>query len=226
MVLVGLPGLPEDLPAPAVFGRDQLLASVPAGLPSDLLTRRPDILAAENQLKAANANIGAARAAFFPTISLTGLLGVASTSLDTLFKGGQGYWSFSPSITTPLFAGGSIREGLNLAKARDNIAVAQYEQSIQQAFREVSDTLAGEATYSAQLDVQRALQVAAGRTLELSNLRYNNGIDSYLQVQTAQVDFFNAQLALVQTGLAALINRVELYKALGGGWQESTTKQP
>lgn len=225
MVLVGLPGLPEDLPAPAVFGRDQLLASVPAGLPSDLLTRRPDILAAENQLKAANANIGAARAAFFPTISLTGLLGVASTSLDTLFKGGQGYWS-SPSITTPLFAGGSIREGLNLAKARDNIAVAQYEQSIQQAFREVSDTLAGEATYSAQLDAQRALQVAAGRTLELSNLRYNNGIDSYLQVQTAQVDFFNAQLALVQTGLAALINRVELYKALGGGWQESTTKQP
>ncbi|CRE22679.1 efflux system outer membrane component [Bordetella pertussis] len=226
VVLVGLPGLPEDLPAPAVFGRDQLLASVPAGLPSDLLTRRPDILAAENQLKAANANIGAARAAFFPTISLTGLLGVASTSLDTLFKGGQGYWSFSPSITTPLFAGGSIREGLNLAKARDNIAVAQYEQSIQQAFREVSDTLAGEATYSAQLDAQRALQVAAGRTLELSNLRYNNGIDSYLQVQTAQVDFFNAQLALVQTGLAALINRVELYKALGGGWQESTTKQP
>ncbi|ARP76032.1 efflux transporter outer membrane subunit [Bordetella genomosp. 6] len=226
VVLVGLPGLPEDLPAPAVFGRDQLLASVPAGLPSDLLTRRPDILAAENQLKAANANIGAARAAFFPTISLTGLLGVASTSLDTLFKGGQGYWSFSPSITTPLFAGGSIREGLNLAKARDNIAVAQYEQSIQQAFREVSDALAGEATYSAQLDAQRALQVAAGRTLELSNLRYNNGIDSYLQVQTAQVDYFNAQLGLVQTGLAALINRVELYKALGGGWQESTTKQP
>ncbi|CPK86345.1 outer membrane efflux protein [Bordetella pertussis] len=126
----------------------------------------------------------------------------------------------------PVRAGGSIREGLNLAKARDNIAVAQYEQSIQQAFREVSDTLAGEATYSAQLDAQRALQVAAGRTLELSNLRYNNGIDSYLQVQTAQVDFFNAQLALVQTGLAALINRVELYKALGGGWQESTTKQP
>ncbi|SQH17825.1 Outer membrane protein oprM precursor [Bordetella parapertussis] len=199
---------------------------VPAGLPSDLLTRRPDILAAENQLKAANANIGAARAAFFPTISLTGLLGVASPSLDNLFKGGQGYWSFSPSITTPLFAGGSIREGLNLAKARDNIAVAQYEQSIQQAFREVSDALAGEATYSAQLDAQRALQVAAGRTLELSNLRYNNGIDSYLQVQTAQVDFFNAQLGLVQTGLAALINRVELYKALGGGWQESTTKQP
>lgn len=224
VVLLGTP-LPEDLPALAVFGREQLLASVPAGLPSDLLERRPDILAAENNLKSANANIGAARAAFFPTISLTGLLGVASPSLDTLFKGGQGYWSFSPSITTPLFAGGSIREGLNLAKARDNIAVAQYEQTIQQAFREVSDALAGEATYGAQLDAQRALQDSSARTLELSNLRYTNGIDSYLQVQTAQVDLFNAQLALVQTGLAALINRVELYKALGGGWEETTKVQ-
>jgi multidrug efflux system outer membrane protein len=224
VLLVGTP-LPENLPAPATFGRDQLLATVPSGLPSDLLERRPDILAAENQLKAANANIGAARAAFFPTISLTGLLGVASPSLGDLFKGGQGYWSFSPSITTPLFAGGSIREGLNLAKARDNIAVAQYEQTIQTAFREVSDALAGEATYGAQLDAQRALQESSSRTLELSNLRYTNGIDNYLQVQNAQVDFFNAQLSLVQTGLAALINRVELYKALGGGWEE-TTKEP
>ncbi|MFY4258814.1 efflux transporter outer membrane subunit [Achromobacter xylosoxidans] len=224
VLLLGTP-LPEDLPPPATFGRDQLLATVPAGLPSDLLERRPDILAAENNLKSANANIGAARAAFFPTISLTGLFGVASPSLDTLFKGGQGYWSFSPSITTPLFAGGSIREGLNLARARDNIAVAQYEQTIQQAFREVSDALAGEATYGAQLDAQRALQDSSARTLELSNLRYTNGIDSYLQVQTAQVDFFNAQLALVQTGLAALINRVELYKALGGGWEETTKVQ-
>lgn len=224
VLLVGAP-LPADLPPPATFGRDQLLATVPSGLPSDLLERRPDILAAENQLRSANANIGAARAAFFPTISLTGLLGVASPSLGDLFKGGQGYWSFSPSITTPLFAGGSIREGLNLAKARDNIAVAQYEQTIQQAFREVSDALAGEATYGAQLDAQRALQESSSRTLELSNLRYTNGIDSFLQVQTAQVDFFNAQLSLVQTGLAALINRVELYKALGGGWEE-TTKEP
>ena len=99
-----------------------------------------------------------------------------------------------------MFAGGSIREGLNLAKARDNIAVAQYEKTIQQAFREVSDALAGEATYSAQLDAQRGLQDSSARTLELSNLRYTNGVDSYLQVQTAQVDFFNAQISLVQTG--------------------------
>ncbi|WP_165720691.1 efflux transporter outer membrane subunit [Bordetella trematum] len=222
VLVLGVPGLPDDLPAAAEFGRDQLLASVPAGLPSDMLERRPDILAAENQLRAAKANIGAARAAFFPTISLTGLLGVASPSLDHLFRGGQGYWSFSPQITTPLFAGGSIREGLNLARARDNIAVAEYEKTIQQAFREVADALAGEATYSAQLEAQRGLQKSSARTLELSNLRYSGGVDSYLQVQTAQVDFFNAQMALVQTGLASLINRVELYKALGGGWQENT----
>lgn len=223
-VLIGTP-LTQDLPMPMEFGRDQLLASIPAGLPSDLLVRRPDIMSAESQLQAANANIGAARAAFFPTISLTGMLGVASTSLGTLFHGGQGAWQFSPSITTPLFAGGSIREGLNLARARENIAVAQYEKSIQQAFREVSDALAGEATYTAQLDAQRALQTSTARTLELSNLRYTNGIDSYLQVQNAQVDFFNAQLGLVQTGLNALVNRVELYKALGGGWQEATVVQ-
>ena len=220
-VLVGVP-LPADLPAPAEFGRDQLLATVPAGLPSDLLERRPDIMAAENQLKAANANIGAARAAFFPTISLTGMLGFASTSMGSLFEGGQRAWNFTPSLTTPIFAGGSIREGLNLAKARDNIAVAQYEQTIQQAFREVSDALAGEATYGAQLDALRSLQASTARTLELSNLRYTSGIDSYLQVQTAQVDFFSAQLGLVQAGLEALNNRVELYKALGGGWNEAT----
>ena len=220
-VLVGAP-LPDDLPTPAIFGRDQLLATVPAGLPSDLLARRPDIMAAENALKAANANIGAARAAFFPTISLTGLLGVASPSLGTLFSGGQGMWSFSPSITAPIFSGGSIRENLNVAKARSNIAVAQYEQTIQQAFQEVSDALAGEATYEAQLDALRSLQDTTGRTLELSNLRYANGIDSYLQVQSAQVDYFSAQLSLVQAGLAALNNRVALYKALGGGWSEVT----
>jgi multidrug efflux system outer membrane protein len=221
VLVIGMP-LPDDLPPPAVFGRDQLLAAVPAGLPSQLLERRPDILAAENQLQSANANIGAARAAFFPTISLTGLLGTLSPSLGTLFKGGQGYWSFSPSITTPIFAGGSIRSGLDLARASERLAVAQYEQSIQQAFREVSDALAGEATYGAQLDALRALAASSSRTLELSNLRYQGGVDSYLQVQTAQVNDFSAQLGLVQAGQAALNNRVELYKALGGGWAETT----
>jgi len=221
VLLVGQP-LPADLPAPAPFDRDQLVAGVPAGLPSDLLERRPDIVAAEHQLMGANASIGAARAAFFPTISLTGSAGTASSSLSGLFDAGSGMWVFSPQITMPLFAGGSIRAGVDLAEARNNIAVAQYERAIQQAFQEVSDALAGEATYGAQLDAQRALQASSARTLELSNLRYENGIDSFLQVQTAQVDFFSAQLALVQTGLDSLINRIELYKALGGGWNETT----
>jgi multidrug efflux system outer membrane protein len=224
VVLIGAP-LPTDLPPPAPFDANQLLASVPAGLPSDLLMRRPDILAAEHQLQAANANIGAARAAFFPAISLTGLFGSASPSLGGLFKGGQDYWSFSPSITTPLFMGGQLRENLNVAKARNNIAVAQYEQAIQQAFREVADALAGEATYGTQVQALRALQASSARTLELSELRYKSGIDSFLQVQNAQVSYFSAQLGLVSAGLAALSNRVELYKALGGGWSE-TTKLP
>jgi multidrug efflux system outer membrane protein len=221
VLLVGTP-LPADLPPPAPFDNAQVLASIPTGLPSALLERRPDILAAENSLRAANANIGAARAAFFPTISLTGLFGVASPSLSDLFKGGNGYWSFSPSITTPIFAGGSIRAGLEVARAQERIAVAQYEQSIQQAFQEVSDALAGEATYGAQVQSLRALEASSARTVELSNLRYSGGVDSYLQVQNAQVDYFDAQLALVQTGLAALLNRVQLYKALGGGWSETT----
>jgi len=224
VLLLGAP-MPADLPPAAPFSTPAVVADIPAGLPSDLLERRPDILAAEYALRSANANIGAARAAFFPTISLTGLLGAASPSLGTLFRGGQGFWSFSPSITAPIFAGGSLESALNVARARDNIAVAQYEKSIQQAFREVSDALAGEATYTAQLQALQALEASSARTLELSNLRYTGGVDSYLQVQNAQVDSFDAQLAVVQTALASLVNRVQLYKALGGGWEETTKTQ-
>lgn len=220
-LLIGAP-LPDNLPAPAPFAREEQLAGVAPGLPSGLMTRRPDIRAAEAQLRAANANIGAARAAFFPTISITGMLGSASPSLSGLFDAGTGFWSFSPSIAAPLFAGGSIRAGVDLAEARKNIAVSSYEGAIQQAFREVADALAGEATYGAQLDALRQRERAARRSLELSELRYEHGVDSYLQVQTAQVDYFNAQQALVQAGLGALGNRVELYKALGGGWEEHT----
>ncbi|VFR64386.1 RND efflux system, outer membrane lipoprotein CmeC [plant metagenome] len=224
VVLIGQQ-LPSDLPEALPFGSEQLVATVPAGLPSDLLARRPDILGAENALQAANANIGAARAAFFPTISLTGQLGSASGSLSNLFEGGTGFWSFSPQIAAPLFAGGSLRAGVDLARARENIAVSQYEQAIQQAFREVSDALAGEATYGAQLTALRALEASSARTVELSNLRYEGGIDDFLQVQTAQVEYFNAQQSLVQTGLQSLINRTELYKALGGGWVETSIPQ-
>src|SRR5690606_39236467 len=170
---------PADLPQPAVFGRDQILAAIPVGLPSDLLERRPDIIGAENALLAANANIGAARAAFFPNISITGLFGFASTQLGGLFGSGQRFWQFAPQIQMPIFGGG-VAGNLDLAKARNNIAVAEYEKTIQVAFREVADALAGEATYSGQLDALRALEGAAQETLRLAKLRYETGIDSFL----------------------------------------------
>ncbi len=213
--------VPDTLPPPAVFGKGQLLDSIPAGLPSELLVRRPDIISAERNLLAANANIGAARAAFFPNISITGMLGFASTAMGGLFSGSNRFWSFAPQITSPIFGTG-VRGNLDLAEARNNIAVAQYEQTIQTAFREVADALAGEATYAGQLDALRALEDSAARTLEIARMRYESGIDSFLQVQTAEVALYTAQRSFLQTGLASLMNRVDLYKALGGGWMENT----
>lgn len=213
--------VPADLPKASAFGKDPLLAQVPVGLSSEVLLRRPDIDSAEHQLLAANANIGAARAAFFPNISLTGMLGFASPALGGLFGSGNRYWSFQPNITMPIFSGGT-RGNLHVAEARKNIAVAQYEKSIQTAFREVADALAGEATYTDQLEALRQLEKSATESLELSRLRYDNGIDSFLQVQTAEITLFSTQQQVIQVGLASLMNRVELYKALGGGWQADT----
>ncbi|AEC19546.1 outer membrane efflux protein [Pusillimonas sp. T7-7] len=221
-LLLGAP-IPEGLPKPAVFGRDQVLAAIPVGLPSDLLERRPDIMGAENSLLAANANIGAARAAFFPNISITGLFGFASTQLGGLFGSGQRFWQFAPQLQTPIFGGG-VGGNLDLAKARNNIAVAQYEKSIQTAFREVADALAGEATYTRQLDALRALEASAQETLRLAKLRYETGIDSFLQVQNAEVDLYATQQSFLQTGMDSLLNRVELYKALGGGWLKDSAQ--
>jgi multidrug efflux system outer membrane protein len=213
---------PANLPKAAIFGRDQVLTAIPVGLPSELLERRPDIMAAENALRASNANIGAARAAFFPNISITGLLGFASPQLGGLFSAGNRFWQFSPQLQMPLFAGGSLTANLDLAKVRKNIAVAQYEKSIQTAFREVADALAGEATYSSQLDALRALEASAAESLRLARMRYETGIDSFLQVQNAEVNLYATQQTFLQTGMESLLNRVELYKALGGGWlQES-----
>lgn len=209
--------IPADLPPAQALSKNQLVNNIPAGLPSQLLERRPDILAAEHSLKSANAEIGAARAAFFPNISLTGLLGFASPELNALFGSSHRYWQFSPQITMPLFSGG-VRGGLALAEARENIAVANYEKSIQTAFREVADGLAGEATYSHQLDAIRETESSALRTLELAELRYETGVDSFLQVQTAQVNLYGVQQQFIQVGTESLLNRVELYKALGGGW--------
>lgn len=213
--------LPADLPKAAVFGRDQVLAAIPVGLPSDLLERRPDIMSAENVLLSANANIGAARAAFFPNISITGLLGFASPQLGGLFSSGNRFWQFTPQLQMPIFSGG-VSGNLELAEARKNIAVAQYEKSIQTAFREVADALAGEATYDNQLNALRSLEASAAETLKLATLRYETGIDSFLQVQNAEVDLYSAQQAFYQTGMESLLNRVELYKALGGGWLQDT----
>lgn len=221
-LLLGTP-IPQDLPAPTVFGKGQLIERVPAGLPSDLLERRPDVLAAENGLRAANANIGAARAAFFPNISITGLLGFASPELGGLFGSGNRYWQYSPQIQIPIFGGG-LRGNLALAEARQNIAVSEYERAIQVAFREVADALAGEATYSGQLDALRALENTSLEAVELARLRYETGVDSFLQVQTAEVNLYATQRQFIQTGMESLLNRVELYKALGGGWYKTTAE--
>ncbi|MFC4727380.1 AdeC/AdeK/OprM family multidrug efflux complex outer membrane factor [Coralloluteibacterium thermophilus] len=216
--LVGQP-LPDDLPPPLPLGEQAILADIPAGLPSDLIERRPDILAAEQSLRAANADIGAARAAFFPRITLTGSLGSASTEFDNLFDSGTRTWSFVPQLSLPIFDAGRNVAGLDLAWVRRNAAVAEYERSIQQAFREVADGLAARATLDEELAAQDELVEASQRRFELSQLRYENGIDSNLSLLDAQRSLYTAQQALLQTRLLRLTSLVDLYRALGGGWQ-------
>jgi multidrug efflux system outer membrane protein len=225
VLLVGQP-LPADLPAPLPMGEQKILADVPAGLPSDLLTRRPDILQAEALLRSENANIGAARAAFFPRISLTGSLGTASATLGGLFGAGSLAWAFLPSITVPIFNGGALRANLDVASIRKDIGVAQYEKAIQSAFREVADGLAARGTYDEQLASLERYTAAQRRRLELADFRYRNGADTYLNVLTAQTDLYNAQLALVSTRLQRLTNLVDLYRSLGGGWIQRTGDEP
>jgi multidrug efflux system outer membrane protein len=193
---------------------------VPAGLPSELLARRPDIRAAEQQLIAANANIGAARAAFFPRISLTAGVGSASNRLSGLFKSGSFGWTLAPQLVLPIFDAGRNNAGLASANAGRDIAVAQYEKSIQVAFREVADALAGRATLTEQLRAQQAQAFAEGERFKLSDLRYRNGVASYLDLLDAQRSLFLARQAVVQTRLLQLQNQVALYRTLGGGWTE------
>src|SRR5690625_1109687 len=209
--------IPEELPESIAFSQDQIVSSITVGLPSSLLVRRPDIRAAEHQLRAAYAHVGAARAAFFPQISLTGLFGLASPSFSNLFRSGNDFWQYSPQITLPLFSG-NVEGAYDLAKARQNIAISEYEKTIQTAFKEVADALAGEATYQDQLDALRDMEASAAESLRLANLRYETGIDSFLQVQTAEVNLYTTQLQFVRVGLESLLNRLNLYKALGGGW--------
>lgn len=199
-------------------GDAALLADVPAGLPSDLLTRRADILQAEQALIAANANIGAARAAFFPRISLTASVGTASRELSGLFKDGSWGFTLSPQALLPIFDAGRNRAGLESAEAARDIAIAQYEKAIQTAFREVADALAGRATLADQLQALRDQVTAETDRLRLAELRYRSGVASFLDVLDAQRSLFAAQQAQAQTRLALQQNRVALYAALGGGW--------
>ncbi len=197
-----------------------MMLDVPAGLPSDLLIRRPDIRQAEQQLLAANANIGAARAAFFPRISLTASAGSASSRLSGLFASGSFGWTLAPQLLLPIFDAGRNSAGLASANAGRDIAVAQYEKSIQTAFREVADALAGRATLGEQLRAQQAQASAEAVRFKLASLRYDNGVASYLDALDAQRSLFAVQQAVVQTRLAQLQSQVTLYKTLGGGWKE------
>lgn len=196
------------------------MQALPAGLPSDLLERRPDIRQAEQLLIGANANIGAARAAFFPRIALTAQIGSVSNELSGLFKSGTWAFSLAPQLALPIFDAGRNQAGLEAAQAGRQIAVAQYEKSIQTAFREVSDALAGQATLQAQIDAQRAQTQADSKRLQLSDLRYRNGVASYLDLLDAQRSLFATQQALVLTRLQQLQNQVTLYKVLGGGFTD------
>lgn len=194
-----------------------VLADLPPGLPSAVLTRRPDVLAAEHTLQAQNANIGAARAAFFPRITLTGATGNASTDLDKLFSAGTGTWSFMPQITLPIFAGGANIAGLGVARANRDIAVSQYEKAVQTAFREVSDALAVRATIRDRIEAQERLVAAATDVQRLTQARYDRGVDGYLALLDAQRTLYGARQALTNTLLVEATNRVTLYRALGGG---------
>jgi multidrug efflux system outer membrane protein len=194
-----------------------LLSAVPTGLPSDLLARRPDIRAAEQRLKSANANIGAARAAFFPRISLTAALGSSSPSLGGLFDGGSGSWSFAPQLTLPIFDAGRNRANLTLSEVRKNLAVTDYEKAIQTAFREVADALAARDYLGEQVAAQRAVQDAQADRLKLLQLRFDNGVASSLDVLDAQRELFSAQQSLVQARLLRTASAIDLYRSLGGG---------
>jgi outer membrane protein, multidrug efflux system len=225
VLLLGQP-LPDDLPPPVPLGAQRILADIPEGLPSELLARRPDILQAEALLRSENANIGAARAAFFPSISLTGLLGLASPALSSLLANGSAAWSVAPSLSLPIFNAGALQASLDVAKVQKDIGVAQYEKAIQVAFSEVADGLAARGTYDDQVAATERYTAAQRRSLELSDFRYRNGVDSYLTVLTAQTGYYNAQLTLVATRLQRLTGLVDLYRALGGGWIQKTGDAP
>jgi outer membrane protein, multidrug efflux system len=218
-LLLGAP-IPDGIDFSGGLDRGDTVAELEEGIPSDVLVHRPDVLAAEHQLMAANAQIGAARAAFLPSITLTGSFGTESTQLSGLFKGGSQAWTFSPQISIPIFAGGANVANLQATKLQRDTAIAQYEKAIQTAFREVADALVARGTLDEQLAAQQALVTASDKAYRLADMRYRGGIDSYLSALDAQRTLYSAQQQLQAVRLVRLQNLVTLYKALGGGLRE------
>jgi len=213
-----LVGTPIDLPVvPNRLDDQHLLAELQAGLPSELLVNRPDILAAEHQLRAAHASIGAARADFFPRVALTSSIGTVSNDLSGLFASGSGMWRFSPSLSLPLFDGGLRRNHLKLAEVRRDLAVANYEKTVQGAFRDVCDALSARRWLAEQVGIARTALAVQNERARLSRLRYDNGAAAFLEVLDAQRDLLSAEQQMVQLRRALLSSRVSLYAALGGG---------
>jgi multidrug efflux system outer membrane protein len=211
---------PGDLPRGQTLTEQRQPPEVPPGLPSSLLERRPDIQQAEAQLVAANAEIGVARAAYFPQISLNGAGGFQSSALTSLFTGPAGAWSFGASLTQPIFTGGRLRSQVRLAEARQQTAVLSYQQSIQGAFRNVSDGLVAYRKTREFRTQQELLFRSAEDAARLSHMRYNGGVTGYLEVLTNETNAFSTELGLVQAQLNELLAVVQLYQALGGGWQQ------
>lgn len=218
ILLVGSPlnSLPQNLH----LNNNILLSQLRVGLPSELLIARPEIIAAEHKLKAAGADIGVARAAFFPSIKLTGMYGSASNELSGLFKAGSDFWSFMPNLTLPIFNAGRNIATLKVAKADQQIAVADYEKTIQTAFREVSDALSAHYWLVQQVQIQQHMVTTGRKRLHLAELRYSNGAAPYLEVLDAERDLLRAKQQLVQAQKSLLSSRVKLYSALGGGSQK------
>jgi len=220
VLLLGTPDAASAIPAEP---REQLrlLQDVAPGAPSELLEHRPDILAAEHRLKARNADIGAARAAFFPRISLTGTYGSSSEQLSGLFQGGSRSWSFVPTLSLPIFDAGRNRANLDLAEVRRDSAVAEYEGSIQTAFREVADALAARDTLQREESARRALAATSTQALKLARARYEGGVDDHLRYLDAQRSSFVNELAVIETATQRQIALVSLFRSLGGGWAGS-----
>jgi outer membrane protein, multidrug efflux system len=211
-------------PGPITRGRplteNQIMPTVPAGLPSSILERRPDIQSAEQQLVAANARIGVARAAYFPQITLTAVAGFQSSALTSLFTGPAGLWNFGGQLAQPIFTAGRIRSGVRLSEAQQQEALLFYQQSIQQAFREVSDSLVAYRKNQEFRQQEELLTGAAQDATRLSDVRYRGGVTSYLEVLDSDTRYFDAQIGLAQAQLNERLALVQLYNALGGGWQQ------